>query len=221
MEHRIYSWYRSLTAIFQVSQPNGGEETFSMKKAKIVLLVLAIATALFFLLQAFSMPLAFLFSGLNPKTEYVLAPKGSLDSTDRQFTVVYTKTSSGEHALAELHVNELGFWEVVQSTTLTDEYPYLSFAWTTRGNEQSFHDPNNNMAIPEPLTVNYETHMVIMGNNALKKIEIPPAQVPDGYYIRIYQNGTFYIVEGIEQNKEGSSSSEIYDLLVHSGSVPK
>lgn len=185
------------------------------KYLKIGLWITSTITALLLVLNAFSMPLALLFSGMHPNAEYILTPKGSLDENGRQLTVMCTKTHNGDHALTELHKNELGFWEIWQSKVLSADSKHLTMRWHTEGNSQSFHDP---------MTVAPEHNFALIGINAISRIDLSPDQLPTGCSFRIHQKDNFYIIHVRSTSDDPNTSAELsvlYDLLRHSGSVPK
>ena len=185
------------------------------KPLKIALLVVGILVLLFLVLKAFSLPLALTLNGFSPNIQHTFTSTGSADSTDKEVTVVHTTTNVNEHALVHLEENELGFWTIVQSSVLTDEVPYCDLTWFTTGNEQSIRNTESEeVSINEPLTVNWEKHAVLIGNDAVKKISMAKSKVPEGYYFRIYQQDSFYIVEAVTQSEEFSSSL-IYDAFRH------
>lgn len=112
MEHRIQSWYRSLAAIFQTSH-SGSNADYTAKRFRIVLLVIVVALALFFLLQLFSMPLALMLEGYRPQVIQVME-----SPSDTGYTLIEASSFQGAQALVTLKKGELGFWQVISVNTL-------------------------------------------------------------------------------------------------------
>lgn len=202
-----------MSAIFRARYSKNTSGVTLSKTAKVLLLVLAVLIVAFFVVRACSLPLTMMLNGFDTKAEHIFAPTGTLDTGDNAFTVLHTTTNDGEHALVHLQKSELGFWKVVQSAVLTEEYAYRTLTWFTPGSSQSVRIAiSEDEVVSEPLSVTNEKHAVFIGNNAINKITISQNKLPEGYYFRIYQNDSFYIIEAITQSNEFNSNM-IYDAF--------
>lgn len=201
------------SAIFRARFSKNTSGITLSKTAKVLLLILAALIVAFFVVRACSLPLTMMLNGFDTKAEHTFAPTGSVGTSDNAFTVLHTTTSNGEHALVHLQKSELGFWKVVQSAVLTEEYAYRTLTWFTPGSSQSVRiEISEDDVVSEPLSVTTEKHAVFIGNNAINKITVSQNKLPEGYYFRIYQNDSFYIIEAITQSDEFNSSM-IYDAF--------
>lgn len=187
------------------------------KKAKIIFIIvlalLLVLTVLFFIARAYSMPLSLMLSGFNPTAERVIATSRTTDNNEASFTVLQTRTKSGDYALISLAKNELGFWKVKRFRTLSDNNTdvYVSDSWMRPASYQFYDDGRG-------LVSNYESNYVIMGNTAVKRIAISTHDLPEGFTVNIWQKGEFYIVHAIGIGNSNFSLG-LYSMLLNKGYI--
>lgn len=205
-----------------------------LKALNIAFPILVVLIAIFFILQAFSLPLALTLGGFDTEIKYEFAPTGTVRYDERQFahntldegghtfTSFYTMTRDGQNALVALEKNGLGFWEITQTAILTDDQPYVTIQWVELGNLGILDfEKTGGYYSDNPETPISEDNTVIMGNNALLDIDttlLKYEHLCPNYYYKVYQDGTFYIVYEVAQ--QSTHHREIYRMLQDAGCVP-
>lgn len=165
------------------------ERNFKIKVLWIAL-ACAVAVMIFFVLQAFSMDLALLCSGVSREHAEVVSaavPQYRGDPEDTAYgRLIWSRTKEGKPVLAYLQQNFLGYW-YVSSLVVPDAengYDPDCFLWTE-------HRWNSYGGDHDPYTV---AHVVFVGDNALKHIEFPQDELPAQSVARVYQNHNQYMI---------------------------
>lgn len=180
-----------------------------MKIRKIVTVSICFLLVAFIVLQQSSFQLALSFAGLSSKQiQYV----EKLDEDQTIFKVFQTTTKEGELALVRTEKNDLGFWQVVDIETPTEEDPFINMAWIGSATMRRYDEAA--IGIRER-----EYHFAYCGNDAIKTVELHEHQLPKNAAVNIQQAGEFYLIHIIAFASEEFALS-IRSALEENGCVP-
>ncbi len=186
-----------------------------MRKFGVTLtIVLILGLVVFFILRAFSFPLALRMSGLNPRVTDRI--EHSFDANGREFRVIKTESRDGGINLVLLTRNGLGFW-CMESQSSNDGQPGpwpVSIGWIRSGGAKRFDFEEN-------ATFENEWHLAYYGNNAIKKIEFLPGQIPENVTVNIQQAGAVFSIHVVSfAEPDVLNRFNVPDLLIENHCIP-
>ena len=155
-----------------------------------IALACAILVIVFFVLQAVSMEMALASKGISLEhAELVTAsvPHYDQDSEKNEYgQLIWTRNEKKQGVLAAVRKNALGFWYVDFVVTADSDNGYNpdSFIWTEEAWNTFSGDFKHRVV----------THVVFVGDNAVKYIDFPQDELPEGSQAVVRQKQNHYMI---------------------------
>lgn len=155
-----------------------------------IVLACTLAVIVFFVLQAFSAEMALVSRGISLEDAELVTASVPYLEKDSEKTgygqLIWSRNGEEKGVLAYLQRNALGFWYVVSVVTAgsddgynPDSFLWLDTAWNRYG------------ADFESDTV---AHVVFVGDNAVKYIDFPQDELPEGAQALVRQKQNHYMI---------------------------
>lgn len=145
------------------------------------LIMLILSIAIFVIGTTQSYGLALRDAGIY-KEGSVTVDSGINNNND-EYRIVAEYTSGENSKIAYLFRNWLGFWRV-------DRVEELNMSWINVIGINRFQ-------VSDAVNLQYETHLLYCGNNAIKRIEQSGMQLPNNVAVSVYQAGSTYMLHFI------------------------
>lgn len=178
-----------------------------MKKIHIVILAILILVFVYITITKESFSIALWRAGFSSSNIQTLAR--SFDDNGNEIKVIKTSSKKHDIVLVYLVKNKFGFWKVGYFTTSSSN-KLAVIGWMKWSAIRRF-------KLDEDPLFEAENHRIYYGNNAIKRIEFLPGQIPENVAVSIWQAGKEYYIHLVcfETGKDSPLNSiDIYSLLL-------
>ncbi|WP_429148952.1 hypothetical protein [Anaerotaenia torta] len=182
-----------------------------MKKVHIVSLIILVIAAVYLVFRLNSLSIALRVAGYPHGIAKTLE-RGFNDS-GKEFRIV-TARKDDDLALVCMEKNNMGFWKVLYTGGITSPDMHLiSIGWIKNAGIRRYE-------VDEDLAFSNEWHNLYYGNNAIKRIDIDPGQLPPGVALNIQQGGRDFMIHLITfEEPEALNQIDIHSLLMDTNSI--
>ena len=129
--------------------------------------------------------------------------------------ILQTRTANGRIALVRAVKGKLGFWSLEDIDISQSNRPYA----TTGCIHPAGLHRSETLSVPYSV---WEFHTVYAGDNALRKIELPPELIPENTTVNIQQNGSFYLIHAVSTTEKADDVpfNGMWEILTENGFIP-
>lgn len=183
-----------------------------MEKTKRLIIKLAVLLAIVAVLFVLSF-IGYQHALRGVKTKNAILLDSGVDSNDLEYRVVLERKNDVGVRIAYQNKNAWGIWKDrnVEDRTFA-QVGLVAMGWANVAGFKRF-------AVDDTHPVEFETHIVYCGNNAVKQISIPPDMLPDNLTVNIQQCGSFYILHFITFGDSESTRFDPNELLMAEGCI--
>jgi hypothetical protein len=177
-----------------------------MKRAYIVSLIILVAAVAYLVISFNSLNIALKSTGYSSGDIMVL--ERGFNDNGKEFRII--KTSKDDNlALVCIEKNNMGFWTVSFSGGTTSPGTHLvSIGWIKSAGIRRY-EANDSPSFSS------EWHKLYYGDNAIKRINIAPEQLPPGVALNIQQTGSDYIIHLISyESPDVLNQIDMHSLLI-------
>lgn len=150
-------------------------------------------------------------AGLNPHAVTILDV--GIDDNGNEYRVVMQHTDDRDVQFAHLCRENAGLWTVCQ-VPLDVEDELLEMKWMRVAGMKRF-------SLQDNYVVQWETHAVYGGNNAIKRIDLPSELLPPNVTLSIHQAGASYVLHFIYFGEDNTTFNDfdVEALLLQTNSI--
>ena len=132
-----------------------------------------------------------------------------VDSNGDVFRIVRIDTVDGEVALAYLTRKSMIFWTVTQLKTEKEQQKgFVGIGWIMSAGIKAFE-------AQDEIVFEREWHIIYVGNNAIKLIDIPQEKIPSNVTINVQQARAYYQIHVISfADPDPSNKVDVRDILL-------
>lgn len=156
-------------------------------------------------------------AGIRDSAVYVYTQVQHDHNGDPCKVIQSAMTETGTPVLAIVSQQEDGSWEVTKTKEAMGGFAKMG--WISE-RQSSVYDSQANV-VAEMLTSEHTWNYVYHGNNAVKKIELDDADIPNNVAVSIVQQNKEYWIYVVSYSDSADSSFNIYGLLQEGGFIPK